>query len=93
MRRLEMKDKRGSRLKTGLFIGALIGALVGIVLAPKSGVETRAGALRKGRTWISRAGQARKHGVAWAGSMVRSGIKVVRRGKDELPEEGIGSSN
>ncbi len=50
-----MSDKNGGGFLTGLLIGGIIGGLVGLLLAPKSGAETRAELLKKGEAWRSQA--------------------------------------
>ena len=50
-----MSEKNGGGFVTGLLIGGIIGGLVGLLLAPKSGSETRAELLKKGEAWRSRA--------------------------------------
>ncbi len=51
-----MSDKNnGGGFVTGLLIGGIIGGLVGLLLAPKSGAETRAELLQKGEMWRSQA--------------------------------------
>ena len=50
-----MSDKNGGGFVTGLLIGGIIGGLVGLLLAPKSGAETRAELLKKGEAWRSQA--------------------------------------
>ncbi len=45
----------GGGFVTGLLIGGIIGGLVGLLLAPKSGAETRAELLEKGEVWRSQA--------------------------------------
>ena len=50
-----MDDKNGSGFIIGLFVGGIIGALIGILLAPKSGAETRSDLLRKGEEWRTQA--------------------------------------
>ena len=50
-----MSEKNGGGFITGLLIGGIIGGLVGLLLAPKSGAETRAELLEKGEAWRSRA--------------------------------------
>ena len=48
-------NNSGGGFLTGLLIGGIIGALVGILLAPKSGSETRAELIKKGEVWRSKA--------------------------------------
>ena len=44
-----MSDKNGGGgFLIGLLVGGIIGGLVGLLLAPKSGAETRAELLKKG---------------------------------------------
>ena len=50
-----MSDNNGGGFVTGLLIGGIIGGLVGLLLAPKSGAETRAELLKKGEAWRSQA--------------------------------------
>ena len=50
-----MSEKNGGGFVTGLLIGGIIGGLVGLLLAPKSGAETRAELLKKGEVWRSQA--------------------------------------
>ncbi len=51
-----MSDNNGGGgFVTGLLIGGIIGGLVGLLLAPKSGAETRAELLEKGEVWRSQA--------------------------------------
>ncbi len=68
-----MSDKNGGGFVTGLFIGGVIGALVGILLAPKSGAETRAELLQKGDAWRSHADEIaadiRNRGMAHVGEV------------------------
>ena len=45
----------GGGFVTGLLIGGIIGGLVGLLLAPKSGAETRAELLERGEAWRSQA--------------------------------------
>ena len=45
----------GGGFVVGLLIGGIIGGLVGLLLAPKSGAETRAELLEKGEAWRSQA--------------------------------------
>ena len=51
-----MSDKNGGGgFLIGLLVGGIIGGLVGLLLAPKSGAETRAELLKKGEEWRSQA--------------------------------------
>ena len=68
-----MSDKNGGGFVTGLLIGGIIGGLVGLLLAPKSGAETRAELLKKGEAWRSQAdvmaAEMRSRGMARVGEV------------------------
>ena len=68
-----MNDNSSGGFVTGLLIGGIIGALVGLLLAPKSGAETRAELLKKGDAWRSQAdemaAEMRSRGMAQVGEV------------------------
>ena len=68
-----MNDNNSGGFVTGLLIGGIIGALVGLLLAPKSGAETRAELLKKGDAWRSQAdemaAEMRNCGMAHVGEV------------------------
>ena len=45
----------GMAFVSGFLLGGLVGAVVGLLLAPKSGAETRAGIAEHGDVWRHRA--------------------------------------
>ena len=45
----------GGSFVTGFLVGGIIGAVVGVLLAPKSGSETRAELMERSETWRTRA--------------------------------------
>ncbi|MCY4653374.1 MAG: YtxH domain-containing protein [Dehalococcoidia bacterium] len=68
-----MNDNNSGRFVTGLLVGGIIGALVGLLLAPKSGAETRAELVKKGEAWRSQAdvmaADLRSRGMAQVGEV------------------------
>ena len=48
-------DGSGASFVTGFLVGGIVGAIVGILLAPKSGSETRAELLVQSEAWRTRA--------------------------------------
>ena len=68
-----MSDNNSGGFVTGLLIGGIIGGLVGLLLAPKSGAETRAELLKKGEVWRTQADEMaadmRSRGMAHVGDM------------------------
>ncbi len=83
-----MSDNHGGGFVIGLFIGGIIGALVGLLLAPKSGAETRAELLKKGETWRAQADEMaadmRNRGMAHVGEVSQRFGPAV----DSLKERG-----
>ena len=79
----------GGGFVTGLLIGGIIGGLVGLLLAPKSGAETRAELLEKGEVWRSQAdviaADMRSRGMERAGEVSQRFGPAV----DSLRERGL----
>ncbi len=68
-------NNSGGGFLIGLLVGGIIGGLVGLLLAPKSGAETRAELLKKGEVWRSQAdtmaADVWKRGMAQVGEMTQ----------------------
>ena len=84
-----MSDKNsGGGFVIGLLVGGIIGGLVGLLLAPKSGAETRAELLQKGEAWRSQAdviaADMRSRGMERAGEVSQRFGPAV----DSLKERG-----
>ena len=72
----------GGGFVLGLFIGGVIGALAGLLLAPKSGSETRADLVEMGDTWRTRAdemaAEMRVRGLPDVGGRVGPAVDSLR---------------
>lgn len=79
----------GGGFVVGLLIGGIIGGLVGLLLAPKSGAETRAELLERGEAWRSQAdviaADMRSRGMERAGEVSQRFGPAV----DSLRERGV----
>ncbi len=79
----DKEDNRGGGLMVGLMIGGVIGFVAGLMLAPKSGEETRALLIERGNEWRDKAEElaaATKERLSSAAFESRRAASQVRGG-------------
>lgn len=82
-----MEEKRGkSKFGLGLLIGGLVGAVSGLLLAPKSGKQTRKEILKKARQLqkLLEEKEVDKKIKEIFGQVTEEGKKIYQRAKEEL---------
>ncbi|MBT3942928.1 MAG: YtxH domain-containing protein [Chloroflexi bacterium] len=82
-----MGNNDGGGFVLGLFVGGAAGFLAGILMAPRSGEETRAILAEKGSEWRERAGEISAVTRERLGQAVTEGQTAARRARGhEGPE-------
>ena len=79
----DREDNRGGGMMVGLLIGGAIGFVAGLMLAPKSGEETRALLIERGNEWRDKAEElaaATKERLSSAALESRRAASQVRGG-------------
>ena len=79
----DREDSRGGGMMVGLLIGGAIGFVAGLMLAPKSGEETRALLIERGNEWRDKAEElaaATKERLSSAALESRRAASQVRGG-------------
>ncbi len=79
----DKEDSRGGGMMVGLLIGGVIGFVAGLMLAPKSGEETRALLIERGNEWRDKAEElaaATKERLSSAALESRRAASQVRGG-------------
>ncbi len=79
----DKEDSRGGGMMVGLLIGGVIGFVAGMMLAPKSGEETRALLIERGNEWRDKAEElaaATKERLSSAAFESRRAASQVRGG-------------
>ena len=77
------EDSRGGGMMVGLLIGGAVGFVAGLMLAPKSGEETRALLIERGNEWRDKAEElaaATKERLSSAALESRRAASQVRGG-------------
>ena len=79
----DKEDSKGGGMMVGLLIGGVIGFVAGLMLAPKSGEETRALLIERGNEWRDKAEElaaATKERLSSAALESRRAASQVRGG-------------
>lgn len=83
----------GAGFVTGLFFGGLLGFAAGILLAPKSGEETRALIVERGGEWRDKAEELAAAANERIASATEESRRVAAKMRGELNYDEMGDEN